>query len=450
MVRPAGFEPATFWFEARHSNPLSYGRIPYTILTEMTIRNLQEAEAALLPYVPLVKQLEGKDVTLRRVWPLMELLGNPQEKLKIIHVAGTSGKTSTAYYLSALLTAAGCKTGLTVSPHVDSLTERVQVAGRPLSEKQFCEELSEFLGIIRTAGQKPSYFELLYAFALWVFERRGVDYAVVETGMGGLHDATNVARRADKVCIITDIGFDHTHILGSTLAEIAAQKAGIIHPGNRVFIYQQIPEVMAAVNKRLKEKNARLHIVEEGADDRKGIPAYQQRNWHLAYAAYGYLAKRDGLGPIAAGKLSKTRLTRVPARMDIVQASGKSLVMDGAHNAQKMAAFIESFQKLYPDTRPAVLIALKEGKEYQQLVPLLAPFAARIITTTFHTSQDLPAVSQDSGELAEAFRGAGATAEAIPEQALAFRALLKTPEEVCVVTGSFYLLSQIRNNEKLI
>ena len=173
----------------------------------MAIRTIEEAEAALLPYVPLVAQLTGKATTLERaIIPLMALAGNPQDRLKTVHIAGTSGKTSTSYYIAALLGAAGKTVGLTVSPHVDSITERIQINGQPLPDAEFCQELETFLDIVKQAPQPPSYFELLYAFALWVFGRRHVDYAVIETGMGGLYDATNVATRADKVCVITDIG----------------------------------------------------------------------------------------------------------------------------------------------------------------------------------------------------------------------------------------------------
>ena len=195
----------------------------------MTIRNLSEANAALLPYVSQTPRMTGDDLKLERVMKLMDVLGNPQDKLPVIHIAGTSGKTSTGYYMAALLKAGGKKAGLTISPHIDSVNERVQIGGSPLPEAEFCSELGNFLEIIRGAGQSPSYFELLYAFALWVFVRRGVDYAVVETGLGGLLDATNVTGRADKVCIITDIGFDHEYVLGSGLAQIAAQKIGIVH-----------------------------------------------------------------------------------------------------------------------------------------------------------------------------------------------------------------------------
>lgn len=463
MVRPDGFEPPTPGSEDQCSNPLSYGRLLAVYYGNregeeavVIIRNLEEANRALLPYVPLVAQLTGKDVTLERIVPLMALLGNPQDRLKVVHIAGTSGKTSTAYYIAALLNAAGQKTGLTVSPHIDSVAERVQIGGQPLPAAEFCEELGNFLDIIQDVQQPPSYFELLYAFALWVFARRGVDYAVVETGMGGLHDATNVTTRADKVCVITDIGFDHTHILGKTLSAIATQKLGIVHDRNHVFMYEQTEEVMAVSRQWSAQHRASLHPVSEPAEqqahqaDLTVIPDYQRRNWLLAYYVYCYLEERDNLQHLTRQVLQETQQLQIPARMDIRQVGSKTLIMDGAHNTQKMVAFISSFQQLYPDSRPAIMLGLKQGKEYRELVPLLVPLASRVITTTFNTSQDLPVLSMNPEVLAQTFRDDGVDqAESIIDQRIAFQVLLAGPENLCIITGSFYLLSQIRHNEGL-
>ncbi len=406
------------------------------------IKNLAQANAALQPYVPLAASLPGDQMVLDRVWPLMELLGNPQDKLKIIHIAGTSGKTSTAYYLTALLAASGHSAGLTISPHVDSVAERVQIDGKPLNEAEFCAELQEFLTIIENAGQKPTYFELLYAFAMWIFAKREVDYAVVETGMGGLYDATNAARRPDKICIITDIGLDHTAVLGKTLPEITAQKAGIIHPGNQVFMYEQTPEIMAVIRKQAPD----VQICPPPPASNSDLPDYQWRNWWLAYRTYQYIAGRDRLGELDEAALAKTRQTSIPARMEIREVNGKTLILDGAHNAQKMEAFLQSFRHRYPQARPAVLLALKAGKEYKELVPLLKPSAARVITTVFHATQDLPIHSMDPVVLAEAFSKAGVPAKAISDQQAAVQALLDSPEDTLIITGSFYLISQIRSN----
>lgn len=421
----------------------------------MTFNSIAEANQALLPYVPLVRELTGKDTTLERIRPLMDLLGNPQDQLRIVHIAGTSGKTSTAYYIAALLEAAGEKTGLTVSPHVDSVTERVQVNGKPISGQQFCKELSAFLKIIEQAEQKPSYFELLYAFALWEFVRQGVSYAVVETGMGGLHDATNVADRHDKLCVITDIGFDHMHILGKTLQEIALQKAGIIHDSNHVFMYQQGPEVMNAIKQWATAQHATLHILNQTRELQKyhasigALPEYQVRNWLLAHAVYAYLIERDGVHQINQTGLRQTQRVRVPARMDITKVRGKTIVMDGAHNAQKMKTFLESFRQLYPKEKPAILLGLKTGKEYQELVPLLAPIASQVIVTSFETTQDLPVHAMDPVPIAEAFAIKGVPTQVREDQQAAVDELFSLPQKLCIVTGSFYLLSQLRTRQLL-
>jgi dihydrofolate synthase/folylpolyglutamate synthase len=417
----------------------------------VTITNIQEANAALQPYVPLVAQLTGKDTTLRRIRPLMKLLGNPQDKLRVIHIAGTSGKTSTAYYLSALLTAAGKTVGLTVSPHVDSVTERVQINNKPLAEPIFCQELTEFLAIVQRAPEPPSYFELLYAFSLWVFARQNVDYAVIETGMGGLYDATNVAGRPDKICVITDIGLDHTHILGKTLKEIAAQKIGIVHDHNEVFTYTQSDEVMAVFQDWAANHHAALHVTTQ-ADERQAsgldfsaVASYQQRNWLLAHRVYLYLVQRDKLQNLTSEALLQTLHIQIPARMDIRNVQGKTIIMDGAHNLQKMSALVDSFRKLYPDVKPAIVIALKHDKDYGDVAALLSTLAARVIITSFASSQDLPVESMDPHVLARAFNGRVPT-EVIADSSAATRALLNAPEPIGIITGSFYLLSQIRNN----
>ena len=416
----------------------------------MTIRTIEDANTALRPYVPLVSQLTGKDTTLRRIQPLMKLLGNPQDKLRVIHIAGTSGKTSTAYFLSALLAASGKKVGLTVSPHVDSVTERVQINSKPLTDAVFCRELAEFLTIVAQAPKPPSYFELLYAFSLWVFVRQAVDYAVVETGMGGLLDATNVVIRPDKVCVITDIGFDHMHILGTTLPEIAAQKIGIVHDHNVVFTYKQDDEVMPVFNDWATKHHAELYVTTQAIErqattlDFSGIPPYQEHNWLLAYKVYRYLMEQDNLPNLTSKVLLQTLRTRIPARMDIRRLHHKTIIMDGAHNVQKMTAFLNSFKALYPHKKPAVLIALKHDKDYQGVADLLSKVAARIIVTTFSSSQDLPVESMDPHQLAQAF-GTAISVQTIADPLAATHALLTSPEPIGIITGSFYLLSEIRN-----
>ncbi|MES2970759.1 MAG: Mur ligase family protein [Patescibacteria group bacterium] len=417
------------------------------------IETIDEANEVLASYVPLAKDLLGKDITLERMWPLMERLGNPQNSLKVVHLAGTSGKSSTAYYVASLLQQAGQKVGLTISPHMDSVAERIQIDLHPLGEKQFCRALSEFLGLTQGFEPRPSYFELMIGFVLWFFAKNKVDYAVVETGLGGLHDATNVTNLPNKVCIITDIGFDHMHVLGNTISEIAAQKAGIIHPGNQVFMFSQSNEINNVIGSYASQQNAPLTIKQEQLARKElesppllqQLPLYQQRNWLLAYKAFNFITNRDGLPGLSQQELASSIATKVPGRMEIANINGSTIIMDGAHNAPKMEAFIKSFQAKFPGQKAAILLSLKQGKEFQEVLPLLRPIAAHLILTTFSSSQDLPTGPIEPEILAKTAEKAGIPNINIePDQKLAYQQLMDTPEDIKIITGSFYLLSQIR------
>jgi dihydrofolate synthase/folylpolyglutamate synthase len=308
------------------------------------------------------------------------------------------------------------------------------------------------LGFVEQAEQAPSYYEILYAFALWVFDRQGVDYAVVETGMGGLYDSSNVADRPDKVCVITDIGYDHMHVLGNTLPEIAAQKIGIVHRGNVAIAFDQAPEIMQVFSDWTQQQAARLVVVSETyeragyGDSLYELPLYQQRNWLLAHRVYEYVRERDNLTELGAEALQQTQQVQVPARMEIIMRGDKTIVMDGAHNEQKMTAFVGSFRERFPDVKPAIIVALKTGKEYEAVSPLLAGLASEIIVTTFDTSQDLPAISMDPEMLATSLRQHGSQqVQVVPDQRLAYDTLMTTAATTCIITGSFYLLSQLRS-----
>lgn len=416
----------------------------------MEIRDLEAANKLLMRYVPLAKDLLGRDITLERMWPLLTAVGNPHERLKVVHVAGTSGKTSTAYYAAALLKETGASVGMTVSPHIDSVTERIQINGEPISDKDFCDYLGAFMDLI--GDMQPTYFELLIAFAYWVFDKRGLDYAVMETGLGGLQDSTNVAQRSDKVCVITDIGFDHVEILGNTLELIAAQKAGIIHNHNEVFMYDQTDEIMRSIKARVDAKQARLNVLKEPDLNSRfeatvtGMPLFQRHNWLLARAVVEFIITRDSLSEITAASASESEHVLVPARMETHEQNGKTIVMDGAHNQQKMAAFVASLRALYPNQKAVVMLALKKGKDYQSAIDELLPVASKLILTTFNSTQDMNSVSIDPKELAKYCDRIGQkNYEAIEESKTAYQTLIKSSENLLVVTGSLYLVGQFRN-----
>lgn len=423
---------------------------------EVKIASLDELEAVLQPYNEVSQQTAGKHITLRRTERLMSHIGNPEKKLKVVHIAGTSGKTSTTYFISALLAQAGCKVGSTISPYVDTINERIQINGAPLPIGEFCRYFGEFVELLDGVPEVPSRWEVLIAFAYWVFAKERVDYAVVETGMGGLDDSTNVAARADKLCVLTDIGMDHMEQLGNTIEKIAYQKAGIIHEGNTAIMYDQAPEIMQVVRYWVsQQEGAELLTFEQEKlasvaeiSLRAEVAEYQKRNWLLAYAAYKWLQKRDKVAKLSATQLQNVQMLQVPGRMDSRELGGKTILMDGAHNGQKMTAFWDSFAHEYPGCKPVVLLALKEGKEIADIVPLLRQYASQVIVTTFVLTQDMPIVAMNPSEISSVLEAKGVKTRIVTNASEAYLAFLGAVEKVGVITGSFYLIAQLRRAHK--
>lgn len=411
------------------------------------ITTFQQANEALRRYLPPVTPTVGA-YTLERMRKLMDVLGNPQNNYKVLHIAGTSGKTSTAYYTAAFLVQSGKKTGLAVSPHVDELNERVQIGLVPLPEKKFCSELSIFLRLVEKSGLHPTYFEVLTAFAFWEFNRQKCEYAVIEVGLGGLLDATNVISTKQKLNVITDIGIDHEQVLGKTLDRIAAQKAGIIQPYNTVVCYEQGAEVMDIIREVADQQQAELHeIWPLGMNELPHqLPLFQRRNWYLAYSVFGIVAERDGLGAPSVSALEKTAETFIPARMEKRIIKNKTVIMDGAHNTQKLETLVASIRHDYPKKKMPVLISFVNTKQARisQCIQTLLPVCQQLIITSFHTAQN-ERVSVDPLKIAEACESLGyEDYKVIDDPNFAYKTLLSTSADVCLVTGSFYLLNHIR------
>jgi len=188
----------------------------------MIIQSFKQAEELLSQHIPKTstQTFPGK-LGLNRAKYFLKLLGNPQEKLKIIHIAGTSGKGSTCYLISSLLTSQGFKVGLHQSPHLTDVTERFQIDGKIISQKEFVFYLNKVIPVINMVGKtfhgSLTYFEILVGLAYLIFYEKKIDYAVIETGLGGKYDGTNVVARPDKLSVLTKIGLDHTNILGKTI-----------------------------------------------------------------------------------------------------------------------------------------------------------------------------------------------------------------------------------------
>jgi dihydrofolate synthase / folylpolyglutamate synthase len=407
------------------------------------ITNFSEANAALRIFYD--NSRTKYDLSVMRA--LMDFLGNPQNTLRVVHVAGTSGKTSTAYYIAALLQEGGKNVGLSVSPHVDEVNERVQVNLSPLSEQEFCAELSTFLRLVVKSKLKPSYFEVMVAFAYWEFAKLNVDYAVVEVGLGGLLDGTNVISRSDKVCTITDIGLDHTEILGNNLKDITLQKAGIIQPGNEVFMYDQGEVVSKIVKDYCEKQHANLHLFPKNiAIARFTLPLFQQRNLGLAVQVANYVRKRHGGEAVSDSEAGQAAKVTVPARMERFAIGRKTLIVDGSHNAQKLTTLAESAKAMYSSEKLAILTAFVEGPEerWQGGADVLSKLGENVIVTSFAAEQDLPKKSVNPRKVADYIAQTNPHVTVVADPKEAFEELSKSKQDVLLVAGSFYLLNKIR------
>lgn len=412
------------------------------------MKSFADAHKVLASYVTSMQGFKGA-YKLDRTISLLEKLGNPQDSFKTIHIAGTSGKTSTCYFMAALLVSTGKKVGLTVSPHIDEVNERVQINLEPLPEARYCAALEEFIRIVQQTGVQPTYFELLVTFAFWEFARQGVDYAVVEVGLGGTLDGTNVITRPDKVCVITDIGLDHTTVLGDTLEEIAAQKAGIIKPSNHVFVTMQDDSIHNVFEREVRERAATIHVLpkQNAAAVPQDIPPFQQKNFALARLAFNYVAERDGLKTPDATKLTEIAHITVPARMEAFSYRGKTVITDGSHNAQKIGALVKALQQIYPGKPIAAMVSFVEGKDttLHESLSLLRQVTDNLIVTEFSDSQDIQRGPISADKVAHVALEAGfdeVKVQKNPDEA--FAKLCEQTGKILLVTGSFYLLNHIR------
>ncbi len=409
----------------------------------MTIQSMQDVMNTLQEYyissgIPAI----GTGFRIENTYAIAERVGSPHERLKVVHVAGTSGKTSTSYYLAALLRGSGVRVGLTVSPHIEAINDRVQLDGVPISNEKFVGYFAEYLPLATDNFRyKPSFFELMMVFALWVFDRENVDYAVVETGMGGLYDSSNICRRGNKVCVLTDIGFDHTHVLGNTLEEIAVQKAGIIADTNAIFIYRQPEAIMGVVNSAISQHNASVYTLDGQSDE-----SYFERNFRLAKRAIEFIVTRDALPALTPAIIQTARQTRIPGRLEEIRVGNTMFVLDGAHNEQKMRMMLATLQKTYGDTTWDVIVALKHGKDIQLAVNMLQARASSITATEYTQSQDMPVSPVRAVDLAKLFLrdGSPLPVRSEPDLITALKYSMAHRQSRILITGSFYAVSEAR------
>ena len=357
-----------------------------------------------------ISELAKADFNLDRMFALMEALGNPQQHYRIIHVAGTKGKGSVSAMVAAVLRAAGYETGLYTSPHLTDYVERIQVNGRPISHAA----LARLVDQVRPAVDRIprlTTFEITTATGLLAFRLRNVDFAVVEVGLGGRLDATNIVLPA--VAVITSLSMDHMLVLGDTLEKIAAEKAGIIKAGVPVIVAPQKPEALEVLRRIAAERGAPLTIVGKdvefhgdartlrgqhltvsrvqvsaptalagGAEIQARIPLlgeHQMENAALAVAVVWELRAQGTRITTAAIRAGLSRV-RWPARFEVLRRE-PPVVIDSAHNRDSARRLRETLRAFFPG-RPAILIfCALEDKDIPGMLDELRPVVERVIVT---------------------------------------------------------------------
>ena len=396
---------------------------------------------------------------------LLSRLGNPQEGIKIIHVAGTNGKGSVCAYLNAMLLAGGKKTGLFTSPHLVRINERFQINGEDVSDEQF---LNAFLKVEKAAKEyeaegegHPSYFETLFLMGMLIFKEAGVEYLVMETGLGGRLDATNVVEKP-LACIITSISRDHTMYLGDTLEAIAGEKAGIIKAGVPVIYDASQPGPASVIAAKAKEMGSPAWPMEPSFYEMKTqsgegitftfaypggekaelvipyVAKYQMMNASLAFYMMHILQDvHDIPKNVLAEGLSKIKW---PCRMEM---AAPGVIIDGAHNEDGIAQFVSTAGYFAKENEITILFTAVADKHYHEMIGEICEgiHPSHVVATQIDGSRVVPAEV-----LAEDFRKAGCTDVcAEPEIGAAYeKALGKKGSGMLFCVGSLYLAGELK------
>jgi len=310
---------------------------------------------------------------------LLAAVGNPHERLKFIHVAGTNGKGSVCAMLDAVLRESGLRAGLFTSPHLVEFRERIRVAGVEIP----AEAAGEGLSLLRAAAagwdHQPTFFEIAAALAAWWFDRERAEIVVWETGMGGRLDATNVV--TPSVSVITTIGFDHQKWLGGTLAEIAGEKAGIIKRGVPVVSAPQKPDALAVIENKARKECSPFTLVDRPYEGRVGLAGAHQK-WNSAVALAALDAAR--LVPDRGMRERGLASVRWPARF---QRVGENLVVDGAHNASAAEALVATWREIFGDRKARLIFGALRDKNPAELLSILRAIADEIVVVPVNSDR---------------------------------------------------------------
>lgn len=391
---------------------------------------------------------------LERTRELLHHIGDPQKRLKFIHVAGSNGKGSTCAMLDSILRAAGYRTGLYTSPYIQTFGERMRVSGENISDEALARITERVKEIADAMADHPSQFELVTAIAMQYFYEMQCDIVVLEVGMGGALDSTNVID-CPEVAVITNIGLEHTEYLGNTLSEIAAAKGGIIKQGCSVVCYESNPEVTETIARISREQGAALTLSSE--NDVTGITAslegqtftwkgsaysfpllgaHQLRNAAVALETVAQLRKRGWHIPETA-VCEGLKTTAWPARFEVLSRD-PLFILDGGHNPQCAEAMARNLMDYLPGQKVTFLMGVLADKDFDDMLRLLAPYADSFLCVTPESPRALPAAALRDRLVEKGFR-----AQAFDNIREGVQAALQTGTPV-VAFGSLYLAGHVR------
>ncbi|GAV21661.1 bifunctional folylpolyglutamate synthase/dihydrofolate synthase [Carboxydothermus pertinax] len=408
----------------------------------------------------------GINLGLERIYELLKRLGNPQEKLKVIHIGGTNGKGSVSSLTASVLTEAGYKTGLFTSPHLSRYTERYKINGQEISPERVARLVNEIkpqlLAMVEEGYEHPTEFEVSTAMALKYFAEEKVDFVVLEVGLGGVIDSTNVVR-CPEVVAITNVGLDHMDYLGNTITEIARVKAGIIKPGVPVVTaargeaLEVIKGVARAKNCRvvdvreeiflnLKERSLAgqvFNLVSRGKTYQdlkiRLLGEHQLDNAKTSFGIIEVLREKYDI-PDSAIYQGFSKATW-PGRFEYFPGTPPVLI-DGAHNPDGVRALRRAFADYFPGVRPVLLLGVLADKEREKVVDELFDLPVEAVVTRPPTPR-----AGDIGILAQILENKGVKTHLVenPAKALAFGLELSQKyNTLLLVTGSLYMIGEIR------
>lgn len=403
----------------------------------------------------------GSKLELVRVEKLCELLGNPQDSLKCIHIAGTNGKGSTSVFLNNILFDAGKKVGLYTSPYIYEFNERIQVNNIPISDKELVEIMTDVAQKVDTmlsmGYEHPTEFELITACAFLYFKNKGCDYVVLEVGLGGTFDATNIIKKP-LLSIITSISLDHIDYLGNTLKEVAKNKCGIIKENCPVVTYMnQEPEALDVIKEVSDIKSANLIICDSSVEvlkcdlsgnvflykgnsyETKLIGRYQISNAITAINA-AWALKENGVVISEENIKNGLKNSIWPARFEILR-DAPMVVADGSHNSDGMNAFVNTVKEILNNRRTVCVFGMLKDKDYEFCLKKLSEITDTVIVTEVENPRRESVERLE--EIAKKYIN-NVYSEKENKKAVKRALELAQEDDVVIALGSLYMMSNIK------